>query len=321
MRILPERLINAIPKEVLTYPSLEKQEELKRKLAGHYAVKPSQICLGSGSAEIIDGITAAFGRKILTFVPTFFLFDFFSKKYGSDVEFLPWPWRNNEIDIPAGKLSDISLIWICNPNNPTGHWIDPSFIIKTAAKTDAIIAVDENFSLFKDPDGIPLAAMSDIPPNIVSVIGFSKIFGIPGQRLGFAIGEKSVITKINSLFEYYHVNALAVKYGMMTLEYWVEYKKLIKEVIERRHDLLIALEKMGYELLPGFGSWVAMKFNDPDQTEKFKLLLESKGVRGLPFFEFEFSYSSKDPYFRLAVPSAEEYEGTLASLRDAKKVL
>ncbi len=319
MRVHPDRLINAIPKEVLTYPSLEKQEELKSKLAEHYSVNPSQICLGSGSAEIIDGITAAFGKRILIFVPTFFLFDLYSKKYGSDVDYVPWAWKDNAIDIPSGKLDNKSLIWVCSPNNPTGHWVDPGFILELASKTNAIIAVDENFSLFKDPEELPLAASKEAPPNVISVMGFSKIFGIPGQRLGFAIGDESVISRINSLFEPYHVNALAVKYGLMTLELWPEYKELIKQVINRRHDLSTALEKMGYELLPGNGSWLAIKFNDPGQTDSFGQMLETRGVKGLTFYEFEFSYVDRDPYFRLAVPTAEEYDVTLAVLRDVKK--
>lgn len=321
MRVLPEEVRRQLLPEAFTYPNLEEQHKLVLMLADHHGVSPEQLCLGSGSGELIDGIISAFGQRIMTFVPTFFLFDFYSKKYNSKVEFVEWAWEDNKLKLDESKVSEQTLIWICNPNNPTGHLVDKDFIYDLAERSKAIIALDENFLVFNEPEANPMAAAKDAPDNIISIMSFSKIYGIPGQRLGYAIGKKSHIKKLNDQFSLFHINALAVKYGKLTLGHWNDYKILIEGVIKRRELIGARLKELGFDLLPLNGSWFSIRFKDVEENERVIKLLAESGIIGIPFYHFEFSYLEKPPCLRFAVPTEEDFIFTLNAFEKLKKQL
>ena len=190
-----------------------------------------------------------------------------------------------------------------------------------ASKTDAIVAVDENFAVFSNPDNIPVGSLPDAPSNVISLLSFSKIFGIPGQRLGYAVGHPDIISRLEPLFEVYHINALSSKYGHLTLSHWSEYKILIKNVIKVRHKLEGALRAMGFGVLPSNGNWVSIRLKDAEQADFVRKTLLLDGISGITFFDFEFSYIDREPYFRLAVPTSEEYPVLLPALHKLRQTL
>lgn len=319
MRSIPEGLKKILPAEALKYPDMSIQTELRSRLSDHHDVSPDKLCLGSGSSELIDVIAACFGQRILNFVPTFYLFEYFSRKYHSHVEQIEWPWIENRLDFDESQMNDKTLVWICNPNNPTGHWIEHEQILELASKTDALIALDENFAVFKDPDKPPLAAHPEAPDNLISIMSFSKVFGIPGLRLGYAIGNADHMAKLEARFEYYHINAIAAKYGLEAFDYWDEFRGLLKNVGIIRDRLSGELDSMGFEHFPSHGNWISLKFDNCEQVDMVDELLTTLGVIGSPFFGFEFSYKKREPYFRMAIPTEEEYPHLIEALRIVKE--
>jgi histidinol-phosphate aminotransferase len=175
---------------------------LRARIAQSHSIKPEQLVLGCGSGEILSVCASAFlppGKKLITAVPTFEAIGRCAKTMGAEVAEVPLTktFSHDLAAILAQADASAGLVYICNPNNPTGS-LTPrkdleAFIRKLPATTTVLI--DEAYHHFAGPSE-DYASFIDHPVDDDRVIvarTFSKVFGLAGIRVGYAVGAPEKI--------------------------------------------------------------------------------------------------------------------------------
>lgn len=188
---------NRYPDDILT--------ELKKKLASQWSVNEDNILLGAGSSEIIGlSLIAAgtkFRKQFLVADPAYSVWQNQARAFGYEASKIPLDKdRKYDLEKMLARVKYIppTIIYICNPNNPTGTFIDPDAIrrfTETIPK-DSYIFIDEAYTEYADLPSLASLAISR--PNIIVAKTFSKVYGLAGARIGYAIAHPSTIKKLAS---------------------------------------------------------------------------------------------------------------------------
>lgn len=177
---------------------------LKIKIAHHWGVKDVNILLGAGSSEIIGlaALQVSKTRKaVLTAEPAYKVWNNQATAFGLRIERLPLTnERKFDLNALAAAINgDTAMVYICNPNNPTGTFIDVASLKKFAitASQKTMVFIDEAYTEYAGLESLATLAISN--KNIVVAKTYSKIYGLAGARIGYAIAHPDTITALGSL--------------------------------------------------------------------------------------------------------------------------
>jgi histidinol-phosphate aminotransferase len=181
--------------------------ELQSLLAEHEGVRPENVFVGEGSGEILKIAALLYGepgRQILATRPTFTMLPQYASRRGASVEWVDVNEHyGHDFDALDRAMSDAtSLVYVCNPNNPTGTLAAPhelrAFIKHASAR--ALVVVDEVYIDFApDPARATVIDLVKAGANILVTRSFSKIYGLAGLRVGYAVGAPALIRRLESL--------------------------------------------------------------------------------------------------------------------------
>jgi threonine-phosphate decarboxylase len=201
-----------------SYPDIH-CAELREALAVALGCGPQNIIAGNGSTELIYLIPRAFKpRRALILNPTFSEYEKSLLAAGCAVRSLPLheeeQFRVSPREV-SGLLSRVDMLFLCNPNNPTGVLMRRdalSAILTEAGKKGVLAVVDEAFVDFAPRSSI----VGDIRrrKNLMVLRSMTKFYGIPGIRLGYLVGSSHLVRQLNRFKEPWTVNALAQKIGI-----------------------------------------------------------------------------------------------------------
>ena len=201
------------------YPFM-KYEEVTERIASFHGVKPEQVLFACGSTEILRVAACAFlgsGKKLIQGLPTFESVEHYAKAVGSEVVSVPLD-RSFAHDL-GRMLSHVDastgLVYVCNPNNPTGS-LTPrkdveNFISSLPANMKVL--VDEAYHHYVIPTGM-YSSFIDNPcgdERVIVTRTFSKIYGLAGLRLGYAVASPDVIEKIRQFATEDSLNAIVAE--------------------------------------------------------------------------------------------------------------
>ncbi|MEA2022007.1 MAG: histidinol-phosphate transaminase, partial [Candidatus Caldatribacteriota bacterium] len=194
---LPEGILKELYKEIDNinhYPSGGGYSELCQVLATYSGTKIENILPANGSDEVIEMITRTYQGKILIPVPTFSQYERSADRGGFPKLLVNCLINDHYIvNYSSEQLEEASLVWICNPNNPTGTSIPREKIIDILQRAKGMVVVDECYYNYSGKTVIDLI---DEYPNLIISRSFSKDFGLAGLRLGFMISNAQNIKKI-----------------------------------------------------------------------------------------------------------------------------
>ena len=229
------------------------QEEMKTILADKEGVTPAHVAIGAGSGDLLCQAGAAFGvegGRIVSAFPTFPLLMNYATAFRAT-----WDKVNvndkleHDYDALAAHVTDdTKLVFVCNPNNPTGTLVDPvlvkQFCEDVSKKTT--VYVDEAYLEFLDPkDQISMVDLVKSDANVIVSRTFSKIYGLAGLRIGYVVGKPDLIKKIDK----YHMGiannqpALAAAKASLGDTAFMELSR--KKNAEARKHLTDYLDKKG----------------------------------------------------------------------------
>src|SRR5262245_13695395 len=252
-------------------------------LAEHHGVKPENIVLGCGSSEILKIVDDAFlpDHKLVVGVdPTYETVYRYATNSKAKAIALPLT-KTYDADmnaiIRATKLNarDVGLVYICNPNNPTGKIVPKQDIklLLDSIPQDTTVFIDEAYHHFVDDSNYEPSIKYVIEGRKVIVARtFSKIAGLAGMRLGYAVAPPEIIELLKPLVVSYNTSAV-VKYGgvaaLKDTTYEAKMKQLNKQV---RDKAMNELKAMGYELIPSQTNFfmVNVKTDVTQVGEEFK---------------------------------------------------
>lgn len=240
---------NPFPGSLNRYPD-PLQKEVKRAISATKGVEEEAIFLGNGSDEAIDLLIRIFCEPrrdaIMTLPPTYGMYqvsantaDVAIKKVPLDADFQP--------NIPAIlSLSEAStkLLFLCNPNNPTGSVIPRADIIRIIRSYPGIVVVDEAYADFSSEES-SLSLLKEFD-NLVVLQTFSKAWGMAGARLGMAFAHPFIIKMLNRVKPPYNVNQLTQNVALDVLSRSEAIAEGIQQIIAERTQLEQALKQLSF---------------------------------------------------------------------------
>ncbi|MBC8014668.1 MAG: threonine-phosphate decarboxylase [Sporomusaceae bacterium] len=224
---------------IIHYPDVDGYA-LKQAISQYYRVSAEQITLGNGAVELMYILCHMLKpKRILVTAPAFSEYEAAARASGATIEYVYLcPEKEFTIDIQAmiRQLAHIDIVFICNPNNPTGTLLLSIQIEKLLAAAQAqntYVVVDESFIDFlPNDDAYTCRQLLDKYTNLIIFHSLTKFYAIPGLRLGFALASRPLTTLLHSGKDPWNVNTLAQNAGVTALSDHT-YQHLSKELVEK----------------------------------------------------------------------------------------
>jgi len=208
------------------YPRM-RYNSLTEKIAGIHNVSPDRLLLGCGSTEILRVAACAFlgrGKQLIHASPTFEAIEHYAASVDSEVIAVPLTSAfAHDLDAMLGRVgASTAMVYICNPNNPTAS-ITPrkdleTFISKLPVST--LVILDEAYHHYAGASGM-YGSFLDHPfddQRLIVLRTFSKVYGLAGLRLGYAVASPKVIQQMRRFATQDNVNAIATESAFVALD-------------------------------------------------------------------------------------------------------
>jgi|TARA_B110000881_G_C18568607_1_gene514268 histidinol-phosphate aminotransferase len=265
---------NKISKNFKRYPDSE-STFLRKKLAKKFKLEPRQIIVGSGSDQILELICKAFLKKndeVIVSKFSFIVYRIYSKINEAKVVYAK---EKNFTTSVKNILSSVTIktkvVFLANPNNPTGTYLNKKDIINLRKKlrSDILLVVDDAyFEYVKKKDYSSGLSLFSKRKNVIVTRTFSKIYGLAGLRIGWGYSSKKIIENLNQIKPPFNVNnpALFAAAAAITDSKWV--KKEINYINKWRKIMFKKFKEMKIETNEGNANFLLINF---DRVKKSSL--------------------------------------------------
>jgi histidinol-phosphate aminotransferase len=262
---------------------------LREQLAERYGVTPEQVLLGNGSVELCRMALAATcdpGDEVVFGRPSFEAYPILAMQVGASMVQVPLTSAHRyDLDAMADAITEQTrLVFVCNPNNPTGTTVDRNAVDQFLERvpSDLLVVFDEAYREFVTtptfPDGLDYLEGRD---NVCVLRTFSKAYGLAALRVGYAIAHESVIGALRKVRVPFEVNALAQVAASASLRADDEMRARVDEVIGERTRVFEAISDLGLPVVPSEANFVWLAL--PEQAAVLGEYSERAGVVLRPF--------------------------------------
>ncbi len=272
--ILPSLQVNQYPDT--RYP------ELLDKVCKYANVREDCVVITNGADEGIDIVSKTFidyGDKVIISAPTYSMLKISSQLAGAKVIEVPRKTHGFEDDveniIQVCDREKANVIFLCNPNNPTGNFTEIEKIKGIVEETDSLVVVDEAYYEYC---GKTAANLISRYPNIVIIRTLSKAFSLAGARVGYLLANEETVKKLNLVRPPNSLTVISIKLGAIALSDIQQMEEWVKKIVEERerlYNLLSSIEKI--EAYPSETNFILFRVKDLDANIVHKKLL-SKGI-------------------------------------------
>jgi histidinol-phosphate aminotransferase len=238
--------------------------ELTEAIAGWLGVLPGQVLPGHGIQALVMTVISAFvspGDRVVVPRPTYGLYAPACQAAGAQVHGVDSPGLAFDVEriAAAARAVRARLVWICDPNNPTGARLDPAewAALLDALPADCIAVADEAYVDYIAPDE-RTPRLSEVADGrrLVVLRTFSKVFAMAGLRLGYAVVDPALATYLHSVQEPFNVNVVALAAGLAALSRPENVRARRDETIACRELLVERLRVGGLEPAPSAANFV-----------------------------------------------------------------
>jgi histidinol-phosphate aminotransferase len=299
------------------YPDRESLS-LRRALAEYWDIPARQFLVGNGTAELLWLVSFTFlqaGDRVLVLGPTFGEYTRTAALMGAQAEFWTAPAESDFEVVPElverqiGHLQP-GLVFLCNPNNPTGFFLSPEIIGGWAtAHPHILFVVDEAYQAFAPGAG---SALSLGLENILILRSMTKDYALAGLRLGYAVAHNlDIIQALTQARSAWNVNALAQAAGLAALADEAYLRQCLGKLGQAKEDLIRQLASIGLSPVPTTTHFFLVRVGD---GARFRLDLLRQGllVRDCESFGLP-------AYVRIATRRPEENEQLVTALEQLVK--
>ena len=235
---------------------------LKRKLARSLNLEPANFVLGNGSDELIDIIIKTFVEEdehILTADGTFLEYKIISQVKGRIVITVPLRYFRYDLAAIRKKITKkTKLIFISNPNNPTGTYVTRLELedFMRGLPQNIILVLDEAYDTFIDVNDFPSSLSYIRNRNLIVLRTFSKAYGLAGLRVGFAVARPEFVSYMEIARQPFNVNLLAQVAATAALDDKKFLNKTRKTILEGKSYLYDELSKLGIAYVPSVTNFI-----------------------------------------------------------------
>jgi len=299
------------------YPDPD-MSELRTAIARYYGIKPEQVVCGNGSNALIHLIPRVFRpKRVLIPMPTFSEYAAAVEDAGGEVVPLLLQEQNgfrvDPLDLSfALKGADMAIL--CNPNNPTGaltRKAEMLEILRSSCENNVRLVVDEAFMDFVDGDSLVKEAVQS--SNLIVLRAFTKFYGMPGLRVGYAIAGSATARRLRSGQEPWTIDVPSEQAAIAALTDWGYAAKTRRYIARERDRLLSGLRLLGgVEPFSSPANYILLKLTGIDS----RLLTDKLGRRGLLVRDCSSISGLDDRYVRIAVRTWWQNRRLLKALRE-----
>lgn len=216
-------------------------ESLGVKIASHHGYKSDHVLVANGSTESIYLIAQAFkSKRTAIAIPAFAEYEDACRMFDHEISFVNWQ------DIENGRVPDTDLLFICNPNNPTGVIIR-NLELLISRNINTLFVVDEAFIefTFSFTSIIELAGKYD---NLIVLRSMTKVYSIPGLRLGYIVAQPKLIDLLRSCKLPWAVNVMAIEAGHFIFDHIKDISIPLKQLQIDKELLIKGIAELGIKV-------------------------------------------------------------------------
>ncbi len=324
------KAISAIKRNLWKIPHYPETDSktLRDKIAERLNTTSDTVLVGNGSTEIIHLFAESYltenGKAIIP-QPTFAEYEAATRRFGAQPRLLLA--QNNTLSLPLDKIEaeierNAQAIFLCNPNNPTGELIEKKRIMRIVEKSEERnipVLIDETFIEFSEKEeDSTLIHLAPNLHNLVVLRSFTKMYALTGLRIGYAVGQKSIVNTILEKKAPWNTNCLAEVAARASLDDRDHIRKT-KETVQREKDYLQKQlsETPGLAPFPSQTNFILVSTEETRKTsqeiqasllKKGMLIRDCSSFRGLGDF-----------YIRTAVRLREQNERLIKALSETIK--
>lgn len=308
----------AVLKDIARYPD-GNGFALKQRLAEKHGVTIPQITLGNGSSDLLEFSTRAFvtpENEVIFSAHAFAIYPIATRAVGATaVMTKAKQWGHDLAAMQLAITPRTRLIFIANPNNPTGTWLKSgeleAFI--RAVPPHVLVVLDEAyFEYVNEPDYPDTMAWVARFPNLIVTRTFSKAFGLAGLRVGYGVSSTAVADMLNRVRQPFNVNSVALAAAATALQDMAHVERTVTLNRQGMRDLTNAFDRLGLKFIPSVGNFVCVDLGRPAAAAYEALLREGVIVRPVA------NYGMPN-HLRVTIGSASENERFILALEKVIK--
>lgn len=288
---------------------------VRHALAGRFNKEPEQFLIGNGANEVISFVIKAFceaGDNIVTADKTFAVYEWVARFSGVEPRLVPLREFAFDDEAMLAQMDHrTKVLFLCNPNNPTGTYWDQTRLCRFLDRVDgrAVVVVDEAYAEFVEADDYPDGlSLMDTYPNLVIFRTFSKMYGLAGLRIGYLAGLVPMVDAIRRTCIVYSVNRLAQDTAVAAIAGDDHIRATRQMVREGKAYLHRELQALGLPFQSGEGNFVMVRLPISDTLAYRKLMTQGVMVRTMTGFRFP-------NYIRVTIAGPEAMEALVTGLR------
>ena len=270
---------------------------LKQALSDKFGVELNQVTLGNGSNDILELVARTFvqpGQEVIFSQHAFAVYPIATQAVGGKAVIVPAKDWGNDLDAMLKAISaNTRVMFIANPNNPTGTWIQRNALQRFLDKVPkhVVVVLDEAYfeyaihpAMRADdyPDGMHFLGQY---PNLIVSRTFSKAYGLAGLRVGYAISQPVIADLLNRVRQPFNVNTLALLAATAALSDQAHLENSAQLNADGMQTLMQAFRQMGLDYIPSVGNFISVDLGKTAQP--FYLGLLKCGVIVRPVANYE----------------------------------
>ncbi len=306
--------IQAMLGELHRYPDGAAQD-LRSAIAMHTGLPRDAVFVGNGSDEVIKLVAETFlepGDEMLAPYPSFSQYDFSAHVMGATLApvALAEGFAYELGEMRKHIRANTKLVVLCTPNNPTGTWLTHTEVAEfvDSLPSNVIIVLDEAYNEYVDaPDPVRSVELIQAGYAVLSLRTFSKMYGLAGMRLGYALGNPSLIRYLHQARAPFNVNAMAQAAAIAALTDTDHVARSRASNLAGKEQLYRGLERLRVAYVPTQGNFLIARVGDGERVFQS---LQEKGVI------VRAGFLGLSEYVRVSIGTAEENEQFLKTLAD-----
>ncbi len=310
--------VNNCLQDVARYPD-GNAYSLKQALANKLGVPANRLTLGNGSNDVLELVARAYagaGNEVLFSQHSFAVYPIVTQAVGAKAVVVPArAWGNDLEGILAAITDRTRIIFIANPNNPTGTWLTtiPLYDFLRQVPAKVIVVLDEAyFEYASDPE----LGISDFPDgtqwldefsNLMVTRTFSKAYGLAGLRVGYGMSTPQIAEVLNRVRQPFNLNSLALAGAEAALDDHAHLSASVKLNATGMRQYETAFQEMGLEYIPSAGNFISVKVGNGVKVYDDLLY---KGVITRPVANY-----AMPEFLRISIGTTPENQRAIAALK------
>ncbi len=293
---------------------------LREALGKAYDLEADRIVCGTGSDELLNLIAAGYagaGDEIIYVRYGFSVYDIAARKCAATVVVAPDKHYGTDVDALLALVTEKTrVVFVANPNNPTGTWTEDGEIMRLHAglPADCVLVLDQAYGEYLEEDGPAAFDLARKHANVLVTRTFSKIYGLAAERIGWAYGQPGLIETLNRIRAPFNVTSAGQAAAIAALsdsDFLAHSRKHNSEWRDWMAAEIAALSNHGLKVIPSRANFLMVMFEGAVSAETAYKALMDEGyiVRWLPG-------QGLATGLRITIGSEEENRGLMAALRN-----